>query len=469
MAEDGQVPQVQECRPEFIDIFAGCGGLSLGLMQAGWHGLFAIEKSPMALTTLKHNLIDQEGRWQFEWPEWFPPEAIDIEEFIQTYSDELEELKGIFLLAGGPPCQGFSRAGKRKSGDERNQLVEHYLELVELLEPKIVLIENVSAFAKDFDRTERGRNGVETQEDPFNADKELQQVLRDLGYLPFVRRTLKAKDFGVPQLRPRYILIAIRKEVLGNRPSPDPFQVLYNLRPNFLSGYELPTDKEITLEEAISDLLKSHGSVTCLEPKMKNFQQGLYGPISGPYQRLMRKDRDGKMIEKGEIADSHRFPNHKPKTIERFTRIMAEFRPGIQLSEDELKSLELNKHRIAPLAPNEACHTLTGLPDDLVHYCEPRIPTVREYARIQSFPDWFKFKSSYTSGGERRQVEVPRYTQAANAVPPLLAEALGRALLQVYRDLVNTVQDNENNDPNQINLNDPLIQLKLPFEKVSIR
>lgn len=468
MAEEGRNPQLQECRLEFIDVFAGCGGLSLGLMQAGWRGLFAIEKSPMAFNTLKYNLINQKDKWQFEWPDWFPTEAIDVEKFIQIYSDKLKKLKGVLLLAGGPPCQGFSRAGKRKSDDERNQLVEYYLQLVELLEPKIVLIENVSAFAKDFDRTERGKNGVGTPGDPFNADKELQQALRDLNYHPFVQQILRAKDFGVPQLRPRYILIAIKREMLSNDLKLNPFQVLSNLRPGFLSEYELPTDREITLEEAISDLLKSHGSVTCIEPKMKNFQQGLYGPISGPYQFLMRKDRNGKIIAEGEIADSHRFPNHKPKTVERFKRIIAEFRPGRQLSEEELKLLELNKHRIAPLAPNEACHTLTGLPDDLVHYCEPRIPTVREYARIQSFPDWFEFKLNYTTGGERRQVEVPRYTQAANAVPPLLAEALGKTLLQVYQDLINTTQNSQHNNRNQMNLNDLSTQLKLPFEKIPL-
>jgi hypothetical protein len=80
------------------------------------------------------------------------------------------------------------------------------------------------------------------------------------------------------------------------------------------------------------------------------------------------------------------------------------------------------------LAPDEACHTLTSLPDDLVHYREARIPTVREYARIQSFPDWFEFKAKYTTGDKNRREQVPRYTQVANAVPPLLAEAIGLAL-----------------------------------------
>src|SRR5207244_11987859 len=77
---------------------------------------------------------------------------------------------------------------------------------------------------------------------------------------------------------------------------------------------------------------------------------------------------------------------------------------------------------------NQACQNWTRLPDALVHYSEPRIPTVREYARIQSFPDWFEFKAKYTTGDKHRREQVPRYTQVANAVPPLLAEAIGLAL-----------------------------------------
>src|SRR6266566_3951411 len=163
---------------------------------------------------------------------------------------------------------------------------------------------------------------------------------------------------------------------------------------------------------------------------MSNFRQGTYGPIQeqNSYQKLMRQHRKRYPIEAGQVADSHRFVNHTLEVEARFGRIISEFRPGIQLSSDERKKLGLNKHRIAPLAPNEACHTLTSLPDDLVHYSEPRIPTVREYARIQSFPDWFEFKAKYTTGDKERREQVPRYTQVANAVPPLLAEAFGFAL-----------------------------------------
>lgn len=430
--------------PEFIDIFAGAGGLSLGLLQAGWRGLFAVEKSSMAFETLKFNLVDQDSEPKLDWPDWLPIEAVDVEYFFETYKTKLENLKGLPLLAGGPPCQGYSRAGRRDPNDVRNLLVDKYLEIVDFVKPQILLVENVSGFATDFRafKRENGVNQLEIvlQNEQHNADRELQQQLREMGYEPFVRNALMAKNFGVPQLRPRYILIAIKNSFLSHDPSLNPFRILDNLRAKFLLDLGLPSENEVTLAEAISDLLMVHGQVPCSEDGMRRFQQGLYGSSQSSYQKLMRKRRDGTAIHAGEIADSHRFPKHHPSTIERFGRIIREFRPGKQLREKEIESLGLNKHRIAPLAGDEACHTLTSLPDDLVHYCEPRIPTVREYARIQSFPDWFEFKSSYTTGGERRRYEIPRYTQVANAVPPLLAEAIGKALLTVYQQLFTSSQ-----------------------------
>jgi len=90
--------------------------------------------------------------------------------------------------------------------------------------------------------------------------------------------------------------------------------------------------------------------------------------------------------------------------------------------------MSLRKLRIVPLDPDRPSHTVTTLPDDILHYKEPRILSVRESARIQSFPDWFIFKGKFTTGGNRRKRECPRYTQVGNAVPPLLAQAWGSAI-----------------------------------------
>src|SRR3954464_10532702 len=130
--------------PVFIDAFAGCGGLSLGLMQAGMKGLFAIEKDEFAFQTLRDNLIKARSRFRFAWPSWLPKEATSIEALIETHRSELVKLRGkVDVLAGGPPCQGFSTAGRRRMNDPRNRLFKSYVELVTLVQPKVVLMENV--------------------------------------------------------------------------------------------------------------------------------------------------------------------------------------------------------------------------------------------------------------------------------------------------------------------------------------
>lgn len=142
---------VNNKRPVVIDIFAGCGGLSLGLYQAGWQGLFAVEKNKNAFETLEYNLI--KSRNHFDWPEWLPKSNLDIIEVTNLYEQELRSLRGsVDLVAGGPPCQGFSMAGKREEKDIRNQLVFSYIKFVDLVRPKLLLFENVKGFTYAFNK-----------------------------------------------------------------------------------------------------------------------------------------------------------------------------------------------------------------------------------------------------------------------------------------------------------------------------
>lgn len=125
----------------YIDIFAGCGGLSLGLHNAGWQGLFAIEKSPDAFKTLEYNLIKKVNH--FSWPNWLPQTHHDINIVLKQYKQELLKLqRKVDLVAGGPPCQGFSMAGRRKENDIRNNLIKSYIRFIKTIQPKIIFFEN---------------------------------------------------------------------------------------------------------------------------------------------------------------------------------------------------------------------------------------------------------------------------------------------------------------------------------------
>ena len=136
----------------YIDLFAGCGGLSLGLYNSGlWKGLFAIEKSPDAFETFNHNLIENNNN--FNWPNWLPKTNHDINEIIKNYPNELISLRGkIDMVAGGPPCQGFSTAGKRIENDSRNKLIKSYIKFIRQVQPKVIFFENVKGFTQKFDK-----------------------------------------------------------------------------------------------------------------------------------------------------------------------------------------------------------------------------------------------------------------------------------------------------------------------------
>ena len=138
-----------------IDLFAGCGGLSLGLKGAGWEGVFAIERDPMAFETLSNNLLKDDAPYRSfaKWPEWLQKTNQDIVTILSDdkHRENLRKLRGtITLMAGGPPCQGFSVGGRRDGADERNNLVFQMLDMVHLVQPRVVLIENVEGIARKF-------------------------------------------------------------------------------------------------------------------------------------------------------------------------------------------------------------------------------------------------------------------------------------------------------------------------------
>lgn len=410
---------------KFIDLYSGCGGLSLGLMNAGWTGLFAIEKDRFAFETLKHNLVDGKSGFTHHWPDWLPKEQIDIRRFIHLYRKQIAQLRGnVDLIVGGPPCQGFSTVGKRKKNDPRNKLFHHYVEIVTLVRPKFLLLENVKGISIEHGKTERSRSKKKVkgrQPKPFS--ERIREQLEEIGYTVYPE-LVKAVDFGIPQSRPRYLMVGVDREALNGINLPDPFSLLREQREKYLISKGLPVDRPVTVKEAISDLeTAGRQLIDCVDTK--GFKQIEYRAPRTFYQQLMHGNLNGT------APNSLRLARHETRTIKKFKRIQETCRHGVSLSDKDRKRLRLNKHCLVPLNKNAPSHTLTTLPDDLLHYSEPRILTVRECARLQSFPDWFEFKGKYTTGGKKRTKECPRYTQVGNAVPPLLAEAIGKVITKL--------------------------------------
>ena len=397
----------------FIDLFAGCGGLSLGLAKSGWKGVFAIEKSEDAFKTFRTNFCREYSKLHFDWPSWLPCSAMTTQQLLKQHSAQIKDLKGeIDMIAGGPPCQGFSLAGMRNPNDPRNKLTQDYIAAVRIVQPKLLLLENVRGINMKFPG----------QDIPYSMM--IQKVLEscsDHGYRVY-SSVLNAADFGVPQVRLRYVVIAIR----GDTPKSlkNPFDLLMDDLPSFREMQGL-TEHGTVVRDAISDLQVTGRT---LKPSVDTpgFFQIRYDErhCLTAYQKLMRQG-----VKNNFEPNSLRLTNHRAETRNRLQIILRECPKGVRLSKEYREKFGLKKQSLTPLHPGKLAGTVTTIPDDMIHFHEPRILTVRENARLQSFPDWFNFEGKYTTGGHRRKHECPRYTQVGNAVPPLMAEAIGASLL----------------------------------------
>ncbi len=396
-----------------IDLFSGCGGLSLGLHAAGFDCLMALEAHPDAFSTYRANLIDT-GRVGDAWPDWLDIEAHDVVDVVHDHAEELSALRGeVDLVAGGPPCQGFSLNGRRDPDDPRSLMVGAYLDVVALVRPRLVFFENVRGFVSM--RHPDGGTYAEV----------VKARLDELGYDAW-EDVLPASEWGVPQRRPRYFCIGAKK---GRLPETNPFQRLRVGREEFLRQRGLgpgPTPSR----DALSDLSLDSAS-PALDPVWgrRGFTAVERRDTTNltPYQRLMRLGSGGQPTDR-------RIARHRPTTVERFGKILDTCPPGICLRPADRQRLGIGKRSTTPLDSQMPAPTVTTLPDDLIHYSEPRAMSVREHARLQSFPDWFSFHGPYTTGGLGRRDACPRYTQVGNAVPPLLAEAVGETLVGILAD-----------------------------------
>ncbi len=411
-------------RMTYIDFFSGCGGLSLGLGLADWKGVFAIEKDPMAFMTFKKNLIDEDSlhRHFCGWPNWLTKEPHAIEDVLEDESTclQFKKLVGtVTLVAGGPPCQGFSVAGARNGKDPRNLLVFKQIEAIRLLKPKFVLVENVGGFERKF-VTKPAEEGC------ISVAEEAIQELQDAGY-NVGKVIINAAEFGVPQLRQRVILFAISKEYTGVIDSKRLLKdTLSKVAIEQRKELGLPVDRYVNIEEALSDL---SGDEIVDEPEFSGYKTCKYLPPQSVYQEMMRKNTEG-----WETPTSHRFNKHSQKVIDLYNLAHKTQKPG-RLSKEFLYENGCHSNKRFVLNLEEPCSTVTTAPEELIHYKHPRVVTLREMARIQSFPDDFTFYGRYTLNGPARGIDVPRNAQIGNAIPPLAGRAIGKAIQMIAEQI----------------------------------
>lgn len=324
------------------------------------------------------------------------------------------KVNDIDLIVGGPPCQGFSGIGHRRSyavdkmNLPSNHLFQDYGSIIKFFRPKIFLFENVRGLLYS-KWTKTGEMG-EVWNDVKNTFTSIP------GYI--VRYALLfAKDYGVPQNRPRIILVGIRED-LGIEPIMDNSLVADGFLPK-------PSGNYPTLEGLLGDLVDpeyTNGGYTEFYPS---------DPINTLQNDLRYNPSTSQVMKRGSALYEQKYSKHKPKIVDKF-RYMIENNGEIP------KQFQTKKfsQRLLPACWGKAGPTITAtsLPDDYVHYSQPRTLTVREWARLQLFPDWYIFQGQRTTGGLNRagnpqkdifERDLPKYTQIGNAVPVGLAEAIG--------------------------------------------
>lgn len=427
---------------KFADLFAGCGGLSLGLSLAGLNGVFAVERDKMAFSTLSTNLIERKDVpiTPFAWPEGLEKQAWGIDDILDKHANKLAALRGqVHVLAGGPPCQGFSFAGRRQESDPRNKLFEKYVQMVSTIQPAAIVLENVPGMKvahttkewREIAKELSKEHGIK-REKPQSYYEKLVESLNKIGY-QVLGKIVDSSLYGVPQKRPRLIVFGLRNDLARHLYGgmTRAFELLEEARLKQLQELGLPD--QIHAVDAISDLETRHGGTRpCTDDDSpKGFEEIRYTGPKTHFQRLMHRDCKGDL-------DSLRLARHRVEVRDRFQAIIndPECAKGVRMNAAQREKYGLKKHRIYPMQKMAPAPTITTLPDDVLHYSEPRILTVRESARLQSFPDWFQFRGKFTTGGNQRTKECPRYTQVGNAVPPYLARAIGMAIQAMLEEAV---------------------------------
>lgn len=348
---------MQENEPTVIDMFSGCGGLSKGFIDAGFEVLLGVDFDEAALKTFEQNHGDAVA---FKGDLFKKDTLLEIAEIIKD--------KKVDIIVGGPPCQGFSLTGRRQENDERNTLFYSMVEAVKMFEPQAFILENVPGLATLY------------------GGKAKDSILKEFGSLGYTisYKVLYAPDYGVPQIRKRIFFIGLKNGIEFQFPEPT-----------------LNPDEYVTCEQAIGDL-------PSLEHDLGSEEIDYISEPLSDYQTQMRKNSSKLWnhtgtnhtdLVKSVISLVPEGGNHK------------DLPPGVGDSR-KFNEAWTRYHSQKPSKTIDTGHR------NHFHYKWNRVPTVRENARLQSFPDDFKLLGNKTQ----------QYKQVGNAVPPLLGFHLANAL-----------------------------------------
>lgn len=351
-----------------LDLFCGAGGFAVGCSWAGFQSVFGVDHLEPAMETWCNN----------------HPHAIGcLGDITKVDPDEIQDLlrsKGvdhIHLITGGVPCQGFSRANrKHNDNDERNFLFLEYMRFVRVFMPDYLILENVSGM--------RSTAGGQFEQD-------IKKYMEDLGYNTKVK-LVNAADFGVPQIRQRLLFVGVRRGM------------------GLSKEYVFPSGdyvgKHRTVADAITDL-----------PELGNNEQATHytmQPIT-EYQRLMRGQGTIEEIKEPQELFNHVAPNHPQETIDK----IASTNPGEPMYPKFKQRIRL---RLDAPSPTQLAGGIRPQ-FQFGHPTQARGLTIRERARIQSFPDSYRFY-----GGT-----VQERVQTGNAVPPLMIYNITKPIAEDIR------------------------------------
>lgn len=434
-----------------VDLFAGCGGLGLGLEQAGYTTVFVNELHDDARDTYLRNRLSNvwlqnpanqsaDIRSLTVWPEphenasslheqWRDVQPRASRELLDRVAKIKGEFGEITLVTGGPPCQGFSGIGHRRTfqvtkGDiPSNYLFRDMVAVVEAFAPKAFVFENVRGLlsARWTPAGAKGEIWHDVQQAFAGIRVEIggKEHKYRLGH-----RLARAKEYGVPQNRPRVLLVGVRDDL-----------AVPNYEPTGLNDFTeglIPMQGEYDPPHPIELWHDLDHSASANEEATEEH------PL---VQSLRRAKGEGRILENDEVTEQQQ-SKHSARVVERFKALRLAEDPSTPLP-DILRTKKFAQRVIPERWEDGPTITATSLPDDYVHYSQNRTPTVREWARLQTFPDWYQFSGKRTTGGRRRagdpstgdwSRELPKYTQIGNAVPVELGRQIGLHLRKILQD-----------------------------------